>query len=252
MFRKGTFWVAFFLSLAISFCPAAKAGDNDQKEIKKIASAATHISKIKQVNVEILGNTAWVAVLGKILSKEVVAKPPLEFDALQDLVMTKTGDKWQIVAKNVDLLDFKEEPFYKDMPEVAKQAFEKFLYRATMMGTWIYFPTDTYEGRFIFLPDGTFTFTGWEYPKNDYCLCSEEYGIISLNNCLNGARRCSKKHSVLCNFKKGLALRKPVKSICFVCVGRRDFGVPAANMIRLISSVPAISTIVGPAVIKPL
>jgi hypothetical protein len=31
---------------------------------------------------------------------------------------------------------------------------------------------------------------------NDYCLCSEEYGIISLNNCLNGARRCSKKHSV--------------------------------------------------------
>jgi hypothetical protein len=165
MFRKGTFWVAFFLSLAISFCPAAKAGDNDQKEIKKIASAATHISKIKQVNVEILGNTAWVAVLGKILSKEVVAKPPLEFDVLQDLVMTKTGDKWQIVAKNVDLLDFKEEPFYKDMPEVAKQAFEKFLYRATMMGTWIYFPTDTYEGRFIFLPDGTFTFTGWESPK---------------------------------------------------------------------------------------
>jgi hypothetical protein len=36
----------------------------------------------------------------------------------------------------------------------------------------------------------------FEILKNDYCLCSEEYGIISLNNCLNGARRCSKKHSV--------------------------------------------------------
>jgi hypothetical protein len=165
MLRKGIFWVACFLALAISFCPAATAGDNDREEIKKIASASTYISKIKQVNVEIVGNTALVAVWGKILSREVDKKPQ-EIDALQDLVMSKTGDKWQIVAKDVDLLDFKQEPFYKDMPEEAKQAFEKFLYRGTfMMGTWIYSPTEAYEGRLIFQPDGTFSFAGWESPK---------------------------------------------------------------------------------------
>jgi hypothetical protein len=165
MLSKGIFWVACFLALAISFCPAATAGDNDREEIKKIASASTDISKIKQVNVEIVGNTALVAVWGKILSREVDKKPQ-EIDALQDLVMSKTGDKWQIVAKDVDLLDFKQEPFYKDMPEEAKQAFEKFLCRGTfMMGTWIYSPTEAYEGRLIFQPDGTFSFAGWESPK---------------------------------------------------------------------------------------
>jgi hypothetical protein len=29
----------------------------------------------------------------------------------------------------------------------------------------------------------------------DYCLCSKIYGIISQNNWLNGAWRCSKQHS---------------------------------------------------------
>ena len=29
----------------------------------------------------------------------------------------------------------------------------------------------------------------------DYCLCSAKHGIISLNNWLNGARQCNKKHS---------------------------------------------------------
>ncbi len=56
----------------------------------------------------------------------------------------------------------------------------------------------------------------------------------------------------LMQYQKNLALRKPVKSICFGYVGLRDFGVPAANMIRLISSAPATSIIAGPAVIKPL
>ena len=88
MLRKGIFWVACFLALAISFCPAATAGDNDREEIKKIASASTYISKIKQVNVEIVGNTALVAVWGKILSSEVDKKPQ-EIDALQDLVMSQ-------------------------------------------------------------------------------------------------------------------------------------------------------------------
>ena len=53
-------------------------------------------------------------------------------------------------------------------------------------------------------------------------------------------------------FRKDLELRKHVKNICFACVGQRDFVVHAANMLRLISSVPATYTIVGPAAIKLL
>jgi hypothetical protein len=49
-----------------------------------------------------------------------------------------------------------------------------------------------------------------------------------------------------------LALRRPVRNICFACVGQRDFAVPAANMLRLIFIAPDTYTIVGPAAIKPL
>ena len=43
-----------------------------------------------------------------------------------------------------------------------------------------------------------------------------------------------------------------VRNICFACVGQRDFGVPAANIMKLIFIAPGTYTIVRLAAIKPL
>jgi len=56
----------------------------------------------------------------------------------------------------------------------------------------------------------------------------------------------------LMQFQKKFGTEKACQNICFACVGPRAFAVPAANMIRLISSAPVIYTIVKPAAIKPL
>jgi hypothetical protein len=56
----------------------------------------------------------------------------------------------------------------------------------------------------------------------------------------------------LMQFEKKFGTEKACQKHLFACVGQRDFAVPAANMVRLISIAPATYTTVRPAAIKPL
>ena len=56
----------------------------------------------------------------------------------------------------------------------------------------------------------------------------------------------------LMQFQKKFGTEKACQKHLFACAGRRDFAVPAANMVRRIFIAPATYTIVKPAVIKSL